>query len=186
MQRLIPKMLLKILVVTMTLMAAAVEATATPLTIGKAAATTSDPVDTLLLPKAIPGAVITYTLTVRNPLLTPAAKNVVITDSISTATTSGAEYYVGVDDANPFVYTDGLLGLLGASGMTYTWSGLNSATDSVSFSCDNGATWTCTVQRTPTATLRRSPTSRSSSTTLSRRARVSPSRYAPVSSSKTS
>ncbi|MEI9903486.1 MAG: hypothetical protein WDN06_05530 [Asticcacaulis sp.] len=126
-------------------MAAATCASAAPLTIAKTLATSSDPIDVLNPPKAIPGAVITYTLTVRNPNLATTAKNVVITDSITTATPANAEYYVGLNDANPFVYIDGLLGLLGTTGLTYTWGGVNSASDSVDFSCDGGSTWGCTV-----------------------------------------
>ncbi len=144
MQRQTAKMFLKLLVPALAVLAAS-GAAAAPLTITKAAATSSDPIDTLTPPKAIPGAVITYTLTVKNPNLATTAKNIVITDSITTATPANAEYYVGLNDANPFVYTDGLLGLLGATGLTYTWGGANSASDSVDFSCDGGSTWTCTV-----------------------------------------
>ncbi len=136
----------KILLVALAAMTAAGPAlAANPLTITKTLSVSSDPVD-LALPKAIPGAVIAYTITVRNPNLATTPSNVVVTDSINTlAIPQGAEYYVGTGTDNPLVFSDGLAGLgVAGSGLTYTWTRLNSTTDSVAFSCDGGLTWTCT------------------------------------------
>lgn len=118
------------------------QAQAAALTITKTAAINSDPID-LTLPKAIPGAIIDYTITVSNPNLS-SVSTVVISDALNTVNLpQGVEYYVGVSNANPIVFGDiNLLGI-SLSGLTYTWSGLNSATDSVSFSCDYGASWGC-------------------------------------------
>ncbi len=119
------------------------QAQAAALNISKTAAVNSDPID-LALPKAIPGSIIDYTITVSNPNL-GSTSNIVITDALNTVNLpQGVEYYVGTSNANPIVFGDiNLLGL-SLSGLTYTWTSLTSPSDSVSFSCDYGATWNCT------------------------------------------
>ncbi len=127
------------------LMAAGTAEAAAP-TITRAVALNSDPINLVVFPKAIQGAIVTYTVTVKNPNVVTTFGSFVLTDSINTiAVPQGAEYYVGTGTNNPFVYTDGVLGL-GGSGLAYTFTSLSSTTDSVAFSCDSGATWTCTPQ----------------------------------------
>jgi hypothetical protein len=118
-------------------------AQAAPPTVTKTPALASDPINAILLPKVIPGALVDYDIVVRNPNTFTSLGGVVITDSISDLSVQGAEYYVGQANANPVTVSDGILGLL-SSGLTFTWSGLTSTTDSISFSCDKGVTFTCT------------------------------------------
>ena len=121
----------------------AAQASAAALTITKTYADVSDPIDGTVLPKAIPGAVIDYTIKVSNPNAVTVAKSIVITDSITTTLPAGADYYVGdLAGAGPVVFTDGGVAGIGGSGLTYTYTSLASTTDSLSFSNDGGVTWT--------------------------------------------
>jgi len=114
-------------------------------TITKTPTLSSDPIDGSTLPKAIPGAVVDYDIAVKNPNVLGSLGSIVITDNITDISIQGAEYYVGLNNANPVTITDGILGLL-STGLTFTWGGLASTTDSFAFSCDKGITWTCTPQ----------------------------------------
>lgn len=103
------------------------------LTISKSQSTAWDPINKYLFPKAVPGAQVTYTITVSNALFQSTARNVTISDAIP----SRVKFYVGT--GNPVTVTIGL-----TSGLTYTYTSLSSGTDGLDFSSDNGATWTYT------------------------------------------
>jgi uncharacterized repeat protein (TIGR01451 family) len=112
---------------------------AAPLTVVKSLVTVSDPLGETN-PKAIPGAVLDYTVKITNPNVGTAA-GVVFSDAVP------ANTKLYVSDINllggPVVFTDGsLLGLIGGSGLTYTYTSLSSKTDRIDFSSDGGATWT--------------------------------------------
>lgn len=109
-----------------------------PLTIVKLAMVRSDPINGTVNPKAIPGATVEYQLILTNPAPTAVdSGTIVVTDPIPAnvdlrvADISGAS-------SGPVLFTNGSP----SSGLTYTFSGLASATDDVDFSNDNGATWT--------------------------------------------
>ncbi|MDC7682778.1 hypothetical protein PQU92_05790 [Asticcacaulis sp. BYS171W] len=126
-------------------------ANAAALTIAKSSLLMSDPLNGITSPKAIPGAVVDYTVKITNPngiftTVTPVA----ITDALPPRT----KFYVGalgslslnsvnlVTTGPVAFYDDNLLGLgLLGSDLSYTYGGLSSGTDSIAFSNDNGATW---------------------------------------------
>jgi len=91
-------------------------------------------------PKAIPGAIMRYTIQLSNQGFDSAdADSIVVTDSIPANT----EMFVG--DAGgvgsgPVVFSDGSP----TSGLSYTFTSLGSATDDLEFSSDNGASWSYT------------------------------------------
>lgn len=82
--------------------------TAAALTIAKSAAVYSDPFNLLVNPKMIPGAIITYTITVTNGATGSQADNVSITDSLN------AEILAGRLALNP-QFNDGVDSCLGAT-----------------------------------------------------------------------
>jgi len=121
----------------------AADAAGLGLTVTKASTVISDAVSALN-PKALPGAVIDYTLTVANPngvLSGVAVGGVVISDPLP-ANVSLRVADLNASGSGPVEFTDGLLlGLLG-SGFNYNFSGLSSTTDSVDFY--DGTSWTYT------------------------------------------
>jgi uncharacterized repeat protein (TIGR01451 family) len=104
--------------------------------ITKTSAVVSDPLADLL-PLRIPGAVVDYTVVIANPLAnsTTTVSGVVYSDPIPARTalrvTDLASAGKGPVD---FVQT--------LSGLSYTYSGLSSTTDTLDFSADGGTTWT--------------------------------------------
>ncbi len=109
---------------------------AVPLTVNKTQVTVWDPIDLALLPKAVPGAQVDYTISVTNPLTQYAvAKFVSIKDAIPV----GTKLYVGnLDSASggPVVFSATL------SNLVYTFTSLSNAVDSIEFSKDGGTSWT--------------------------------------------
>jgi uncharacterized repeat protein (TIGR01451 family) len=108
------------------------------LVILKSVSIVSDPVNGVVNPKAIPGAVMSYTVLATNQG-NGTADAIVITDPIPAQT----ELYVGDlsgPGTGPVLFTQGAI----PSGLTYTFTALNSGTDSISFSNDNGTTWAYT------------------------------------------
>jgi trimeric autotransporter adhesin len=101
------------------------------LTLSTAVSTAWDPFNLALLPKAIPDAQVTYTITVSNALGQSAAKNVIVSDPIP----AKLKFYVGT--GNPVTVTMGL-----GSSLTYTYTSLWDANDGLEFSNDNGNSWT--------------------------------------------
>lgn len=101
------------------------------LTINTAQSTAWDPVNNSLLPKAVPGAQVDYTLSVFNGPFQATAHDVVVTDPIPPR----LKFYVGT--GNPVTVTISML-----SGLTYSYTGLGSTDDGLDFSDDHGSSWT--------------------------------------------
>ncbi|RYY27120.1 MAG: hypothetical protein EOP62_08170 [Sphingomonadales bacterium] len=113
----------------------------TPLTIVKTSSVVSDPQGNLL-PKRVPGALVDYTATITNPNSVVSTVNgVTFADAIPTNTLLYVADIGTLPGSGPVVYADGLLP---PSLLSYTFSGLGSATDRLDFSRDNGASWTYT------------------------------------------
>lgn len=142
----------KLALFTAVLLAFAPPASAAPLQITKSSLLMSDPFNGAVSPKAIPGALVDYTIRVTNPndVLTT-VNPVTITDAIPANTklyvnslgTLSINAGLNLVTTSPVAfYDDNLLGLgVFGSGLTYTYSGLASLTDSLAFSSDNGVTW---------------------------------------------
>ena len=116
---------------------------AAPMTIAKTTATVSDPQGDAQ-PKAVPGSVLDYTVSITNPAA--GASNVtgiVYADTIATKTMMYV-LNLGSGTSGPVVFNDGSVAGLGGSKLTYTYSGLSSTTDQIQFSSDMGMTWTYT------------------------------------------
>jgi uncharacterized repeat protein (TIGR01451 family) len=108
------------------------------LTMVKSSSVVSDPRNGSVNPKAIPGAIVRYTVSVSNSTAGTADSNV-FTDAIP----SGMKLFVG--DAGgagsgPVIFTNGAT----SSTLTYSYVSLASTTDSLSFSSNGGATFTYT------------------------------------------
>ena len=108
-----------------------------PLTLVKASTVVSDPVNGTTRPKAIPGAIVEYELIVANPAANPIdADSVVVADPVP-AQLALRVADLGIAGSGPVAFADGSP----ASGLTYTFVALPSATDDIAFSNDGGATW---------------------------------------------
>ncbi|MEL6226852.1 MAG: hypothetical protein AAFR01_07510, partial [Pseudomonadota bacterium] len=93
----------------------------------------SDPVSTAF-PKAIPGAVVRYTLTVRNEGDgTPDRNTVELVDPVP----DGTSLMVDDPGTGPVVFVDGSPG----SGLTFSYAGLASSLDDIDFSNDGGSSF---------------------------------------------
>ncbi|MDH5535071.1 MAG: right-handed parallel beta-helix repeat-containing protein, partial [Betaproteobacteria bacterium] len=103
--------------------------TSLPPTITKLSTVISDPYNSTSAPKAIPGAVVEYTLLVSNPGVPMTTDSVVITDVIPPNTSLCVNATCGAG-ASPVVFVQGTP----TSGLTYTFTSLGSTTDDVSFS----------------------------------------------------
>ncbi|MDA8139296.1 MAG: hypothetical protein M0036_11650 [Desulfobacteraceae bacterium] len=102
----------------------------------KSVITLSDPVHGTTNPKAIPGAVMTYTITASNQGSGPVDNNsTVVIDAMAPHTA----LYVGDlgQPSGPVVFVNGST----SSGLSYAFSSLNNTTDDLSFSNNNGATF---------------------------------------------
>ena len=106
-----------------------------PLALAKASSAYSDPFNGTNNPKRIPGAFVDYSVTTTNSASGSIDVNsVVITDPVP----ANCELFVadlGVAGSGPVAFTNGTP----ASGLTYTFAGLNSALDDLAFS-NNGGT----------------------------------------------
>ena len=97
----------------------------------------SDPTNGTTNPKSIPGAVQLYTIRVTNQGALGLDNNSVsIVDAIHTGTKLFVGN-VGGPGSGPIAFTNGAP----SSGLTWTFTALNSVTDDLQFSNDNGATW---------------------------------------------
>jgi uncharacterized repeat protein (TIGR01451 family) len=104
------------------------EVTSPDITVQKQSVTISDPVNGTVTPKAIPGAIIEYTLTVTNSGNRVVDNNTtVLTDAIP-ANTSLVLNDIDVPGSGPIKFLEG------TSGLTYTYTTLNSTADNLSFS----------------------------------------------------
>jgi len=102
------------------------------ITISKNSAVLSDPVNATN-PKAIPGAIVEYTINVNNTGYGYInTDTIVFTDPIAAGTT----FFFGTP-VDPITFIDGLT----ASGLTFTFTSLASATDDIDFSNDAGTTF---------------------------------------------
>lgn len=107
-------------------------------TVGKTATVVSDPYNGTLTPKAIPGALVDYTITVTNGTLGPLdLDKTIVTDAIPTKTKFCLADLNGAN-SGPVVASTLL------TGVTYTFTALNSGTDDLEFSKDNGSTYAYT------------------------------------------
>ena len=106
----------------------------------KSVQTLSDPVNGSSNPKAIPGAVVQYTITSSNSgFAVTDTDSVIITDSIPANT----EMFVGdiaAVGSGPLAFIDGST----SSALSYTFTALGSSTDDIEFSSDGGVTYTYT------------------------------------------
>ena len=108
------------------------------LAVAKQSQTYSDPVNNLTNPKSIPGAEKTYIVTVTNQGAGAVDSNsVMIVDKIP-ANTQMFVGNLGGAGSGPVSFTNGSP----SSALTWTFTALNSTTDDLDFSSDNGATWT--------------------------------------------
>ncbi len=109
-------------------------------TLNKSVALVSDPLNGPTNPIIIPGAVLQYVVTVTNQGLgSPDGDTVIITNPV------GGDNILFVGDlagagSGPVGFADSTP----ASGLTYTFGGLSSTIDNLSFSSDNGATFAYT------------------------------------------
>jgi parallel beta-helix repeat protein len=106
----------------------------------KISQTISDPVNGTTNPKAIPGAVVLYTLNATNQ-----GTGATDTDSLKLTEAVSANTTLFVGDlggagSGPVQFLDGAT----ASGLSYTFTSLDSATDDVEFSNDDGVTYSYT------------------------------------------
>ncbi|SEM76990.1 hypothetical protein SAMN05192583_1169 [Sphingomonas gellani] len=110
---------------------------AAPITVTKTAQLVSDPTGNTY-PKAIPGAVFDYTITLANPTLNAAASGIVLEDAIPPRTELRVSD-IALLTPGPVAFNGGLLG---TSGLGYTFTSFDSRGDSIEFSSDNGKSWT--------------------------------------------
>jgi hypothetical protein len=108
------------------------------LLVAKTVAPTSDPINGTTNPKSIPGSVQLYNVRVTNQGSGPVDNNAVaIVDSVP-ANTRLFVGNLGGAGSGPIAFVNGSP----SSALTWTFTALNSTTDDVDFSNDNGATWT--------------------------------------------
>ena len=108
------------------------------LLVTKQAVTIEDPINNTTNPKAIPGGEMLYTITIANQgegLVDN--DSVVVTDAIGTNLCMKVSN-LGAAGSGPVAFQDGSP----SSNLSYTFSGLTSATDDLEFSSDNGASFT--------------------------------------------
>ncbi len=104
----------------------------------KAATTYSDPFNGTTNPKAIPGGVVEYLITVTNQGPgRPDNNSVVVTEAVPTNTALFVGD-LGGPGSGPVEFTDGSP----TSGLTYTFTSLSSTTDDIAFSNNGGSTFT--------------------------------------------
>jgi uncharacterized repeat protein (TIGR01451 family) len=110
------------------------------LVIVKSVLTISDPVNGNTNPKAIPGAVVQYTIMVTNQGLGASDANTIkVVDAIP-ANGELVVTDIGGPGSGPVLFTQGSP----TSGLSYTFTSLASNTDSLEFSNNGGTTWTYT------------------------------------------
>ncbi len=111
----------------------------TTLSVTKVSRVVSDPVNGATNPKAIPGALIEYLISVTNTGNEPADANTVIVKDDAPA--DAKMCLIGFSGSSgPILFNAGSP----SSGLNYTFTALNSASDRLDFSSDGGASWTYT------------------------------------------
>jgi uncharacterized repeat protein (TIGR01451 family) len=106
------------------------------ITLLKSVAIYSDPVNLLVNPKYIPGAIAEYTITASNSGGPADADSIKITDLIPPNTSLFVNDIAGAG-SGPVQFIQGAT----SSTLTYTFIALNSTTDDLSFSNNSGSTW---------------------------------------------
>jgi hypothetical protein len=109
-------------------------------TMVKSSALLSDPYNNAVNPKAIPGAVTTYTVNVSNSTAGTADTGTTIVRDAVPATMILYVGDVGAVGSGPVAFTNGAL----TSGLVYIYTSLASITDSLSFSNNGGTTFVYT------------------------------------------
>lgn len=104
----------------------------------KTVAVFSDPINGTTNPKNIPGAMENYTLLVTNQGAGAIDNNTVAVIDAVPANTTLFVGNLGAVGSGPIAFVNGSP----SSGLTYTYTALNSATDDLDFSNDGGTTWT--------------------------------------------
>lgn len=118
-------------------------ALADPITASKSVSIVSDPMGNAI-PRAIPGAIVDYSATLANPIanLGKTVRGIAYEEPIP-ANVILRVSDLGAAGSGPLLFTNGAIVLgVGDSGLTYSFSGLGSATDSIEFS--NGTSWSYT------------------------------------------
>ena len=108
------------------------------LVVAKTVASTSDPVNGVTNPKSIPGSVKLYNVRVTNQGSGAVDNNAVVVVDPVPANTRLFVGNLGAPGSGPIAFVNGSP----SSALTWTFTALNSVTDDVDFSNDNGATWT--------------------------------------------
>jgi uncharacterized repeat protein (TIGR01451 family) len=110
-----------------------------PLKLEKASQVYSDPVNGTADAKAIPGGLVTYTITVANPGSASVDSNTIV---VLDATPAGLQLFVGdlISGGGPLLFQQGNT----PSALSYSWGGLSAAGDDLDFSSDGGTSWTYT------------------------------------------
>lgn len=107
------------------------------MTLLKSAQTFSDPINLMTNPKAIPGAFVTYSMTVMNSGGGSVdGGTTVISDPIP-ANTAMFVGDIGAVGSGPVLFSQGAA----SSGLTFTYTALGNILDDVDFSSDGGASW---------------------------------------------
>ena len=110
----------------------------TELAATKVSAVITDPINGATNPKFIPGALVEYTIGVSNTGVSPTDSGTISVADIVPANTKFC--LASIAGAGPVRFIDGSP----ASGLTYTYTSLTSATDNLQFSNNGGASWTYT------------------------------------------
>jgi len=110
------------------------------LTVVKSRTTTSDPVNGTTNPKSIPGAFVTYSVTVTNTALSAIDANTIVVLDAIPANTVLFVGDIGGAGSGPVLFVNGVP----VSGLNYTFTSLASVTDDVSFSDDGGVSFVYT------------------------------------------
>lgn len=101
-----------------------------PLTASKSGEVYWDPINLFTNPKNIPGAIVTYTITVSNPSGQPTDTNSVVLSDAIPANTKMLVRDFGAAGSGPVAFVDGA----SASGLTYSYLALSSTADDLEFS----------------------------------------------------
>lgn len=96
----------------------------------------SDPKNGTTNPKLIPGGVVEYTLSATTPSDYSVTGNSILVTDATPANMELVVTDIGTAGSGPAAFN------AGASGLSYAFATLASASDNVDFSSDNGATWT--------------------------------------------
>jgi parallel beta-helix repeat protein len=107
------------------------------LSVAKSVQPVSDPVNNAANPKSIPGSVQLYNVRVTNGGSGPVDNNGVAIVDVIPANTRLFVGNIGAPGSGPVLFVNGSP----SSGLTWTFTALNSATDNLDFSNDGGATW---------------------------------------------